>query len=677
MVLSPIEKALQAGFEPLEPYPGNNRTAWLCRHITCGREVSLKLGGIVSGKNPCRYCNGQWIDPDMAVLNMRKAGLEPLEPYTSSKHPWPCRCTNCGNTVTPQYNSVMSNKSGCKYCGRKRGGNTRKIPAELAAAFMLANGLEPLEPYASSNAKWRCKCLDCGREVTTQYTQIKAGHGACRNCAGLFVEPDTAVEVMRTAGYEPLEPYVSSKHKWHCKCLRCGRETFPTYGEAKRGSRCKYCAGKALLPEEAVALMIANDFQPLELYPGAMKPWLCIHLPCGSEVRPRYAHVQQGRRACQKCSKALLAEQLRLNPEVAAEVMREAGLEPLEPYPGNHMPWRCVHVECGTEVTPTRASITQGQSGCRSCAQSKMALKFRTPDDEASSTMRAAGFEPLEPFPGRTNALWECRCLNCERTITPTLSNVKNGAKCIYCQKKRVDPNDAEVMMRRAGLEPLEPYPGKTKLSWKCIHIACGREVTTRYATVSQGNDGCVFCSGARIHEVDAVAMMRDRNLEPLEQFPGTNRRWKCTHLTCGKVVSPTYSNVMSGGTGCKTCSDSTFSYDAPGIIYLMHNADYAAIKIGITTTAARTNRIHEHQRSGWTLFARWDTPTGLDAEIIEEAILRWWRTELHVPVALRPEEMPTGGFTETAFISHVDVDETAFRIEELMLVSGIGLPGA
>jgi len=218
--------------------------------------------------------------------------------------------------------------------------------------------------------------------------------------------------------------------------------------------------------------------------------------------------------------------------------------------------------------------------------------------------------------------------------------------------------------MIRAGLNPLEPFPGRLN-PWKCIHVSCGREVTPLYSTVRSGIGGCVYCSGGRIHPDDATKLFRDAGFEPLEPFPGTEKPWKSTHV-CGRDSSPTYSNVYAGG-GCKFCSNSSFNYDAPGIVYLMLNTDYQALKIGITTKHSRTDRIHDHELKGWSLVKKWDTKTGLNAELIESAILRWWRESLGAPQALTSSQMPSGGHTETAALVYVDQKTTIEVVEALL----------
>ena len=659
------EVALSFGFTPTEGFPGNGKTSWTCIHNSCGKTVEVKLANIKTGKNCCKYCNGQYVDPEFAAEKARAVGLEPLEPYVDSKHKWLCRCLKCGAEVRPQYNTIITKKSGCRFCGSLEGGKKLRISETAAVEVMLNAGYQPLEPYVNSRMHWRSVHLECGREVSPTYGQIKDGNGGCKHCAGLYVDPIAAIEVMRNVGYEPLEPYVNSGHKWKCRCLVCNRTTTPTYDEARVGSRCKYCAKKALLPEDAVSLMRNGGFEPMEEYPGSLEPWMCRHLQCGEITFPRYAHVQQGRRACKKCSSAIIAETLRIDPDIAVAAMRSADLEPIEPYPGtNNKPWRCVHKTCGREVQPRYAAIQQGQGGCKPCHQERLSIKYQTPLNEATMSMQAAGFEPQVSYPGRNHAPWECIHIECGRIVSPTLSNIKNGATCIYCAGKRIDSSDAVAIMERAGLTPLEPFPGRVK-PWRCLHTACGREVNPLYSTVQSGNGGCVYCSGGRIHPDDATKLFREAGFEPIEPFPGTDKPWKSKH-SCGRDVEPTYSNVSAGG-GCKFCSDSSFKYDAPGIVYLMRNSDFQALKIGITTKESRTDRIRDHELKGWSLVQKWNTETGLEAEIIESAVLKWWRKTLGAPIALTSAQMPSGGFTETAALVHVDKATTIEVVESLL----------
>ncbi|MFF5447565.1 RNA polymerase sigma factor [Streptomyces sp. NPDC012888] len=115
------------------------------------------------------------------------------------------------------------------------------ISPEEAADVMRKAGFEPLEPYPGSNAKWRCRCITCGKEVLPRYGTARKGHG-CRYCAGQVVDPEAAATVMRERGLEPIGAYPGATKKWAYTCLTCGHEGATTYHSAKsQASGCIMC----------------------------------------------------------------------------------------------------------------------------------------------------------------------------------------------------------------------------------------------------------------------------------------------------------------------------------------------------------------------------------------------------------------------------------------------------
>lgn len=75
----------------------------------------------------------------------------------------------------------------------------------------------------------------------------------------------------------------------------------------------------------------------------------------------------------------------RLTNAETVPVMRAAGLEPLEDYPGSGVPWLCLCTSCGKEVSPRYKGIKGGQSGCLSCALRKDACPAGHPFDETNT----------------------------------------------------------------------------------------------------------------------------------------------------------------------------------------------------------------------------------------------------------------------------------------------------
>ena len=90
---------------------------------------------------------------------------------------------------------------------------------------------------------------------------------------------------------------------------------------------------------------------------------------------------------------------------------------------------------------------------------------------------------------------------------------------------RRVDPDAAAEVMRAAGLEPLEPYPGR-HVGWHCECTASGAEVTPRYGNVAVRGKGCVACSGNFADPERAARELRNAGATPLEPYPGANKNW-------------------------------------------------------------------------------------------------------------------------------------------------------
>jgi hypothetical protein len=228
----------------------------------------------------------------------------------------------------------------------------------------------------------------------------------------------------------------------------------------------------------------------------------------------------------------------------------------------------------------------------------------------------------------------------------------------------RLTNEAASVVMRAADLEPLVVYPG-SKTSWLCRCTICDREVTPTYSNVKKGG-GCGWCAGQRVDLSEAVAMMRAADLEPLVVYPGAKTPWLCRCMICDREVTPRYNDVKQRRGGCGWCAKYGLDLGAPGIVYLIAHRQLDAAKIGISTTEAKQDRVAAHSNHGWDLVRRWDVATGAEALTIEQEAIGWWRNQCDAPVALTADDMPTGGYTETASLVLVDVDDTIRFINKL-----------
>jgi len=237
---------LKANLKPLVPYR-NVRTKWKCRCLKCKKIIYANYGHVKIGDGGCAWCAGNITNLKNIMLVMKKAKLKPLEPYKNAFTKWKCKCMKCKNVVHPKYNSIQQNKGGCRTCGNQKSSVSQRMPEKEAVKRMLKARLKPIVAYKNNNTKWKSICLKCNRTVFPVLSDISNGHTGCGYCSGNLVDVKEALNLMRNSHLKPLEPYKSSKAKWKCKCLKCRKTVTPKYGDILQGQGgCRYCAIKGI-----------------------------------------------------------------------------------------------------------------------------------------------------------------------------------------------------------------------------------------------------------------------------------------------------------------------------------------------------------------------------------------------------------------------------------------------
>ena len=447
----------KSGALPLEPYSGSNKP-WLCRCLRCKKEITPTFGNVKNnGTHPCAFCSKKKVDPEDAVKMMKQAGLEPLVPYPGSNTRWKCRHIACGEIVFPMQSSIVQGQGGCQKCGYKEAGLKGRVPVKTAIAVMKKAGLTPLVAYKGAGKPWKSKCSKCKQVSSPTYNSIRTGSG-CGVCGGKIVTEELAVKVMMKAKLKPLVPYPGSKRNWKCECLKCKKIVYPNYGDIKQGDGgCKYCGGHFVEPEAAIALMLAANIKPLEPYKDSGTRWKSQCLVCKKNISPTYNTVQQRGSACKYCAKKFM------DPEDAIAIMIQAKLEPLVPYPGSQLAWRCKCLRCNREVQPALTSIQSGGKGCVYCGGKKV------DPDEAFRLMLSAALTPLETYQ-RADKPWRCTCNKCKKLVTPTYSSIRLGqGGCRYCANKGLDYNEPAYLYlmthQNLGAHKVGIANGKTRVN--------------------------------------------------------------------------------------------------------------------------------------------------------------------------------------------------------------------
>lgn len=291
-----VQIMVKANLQPLVPYETAD-TPWKSRCLACSRLVQPRLSAIKAGQNGCGFCSGNFVDINIALEKMKSANLLPLVEYTTNKTKWKSKCLVCGRVVFPTYNQIQRGFGGCAYCGKKL------VDAQEAKEMMLSKGLKPLEEYVKASSQWKCECQVCGKIVTPSYASIRRGNGGCKYCAGMFIEPDKAVALMESVNLKPLVPFKNGHTKWKCQCLICGKIVHQSYNSMQQGyGPCGYCAGKVVDVEEAINVMRSAGLKPLEPYSKALERWRCECENCGKTVYPTYSAIKKGQGGCRFCA---------------------------------------------------------------------------------------------------------------------------------------------------------------------------------------------------------------------------------------------------------------------------------------------------------------------------------------------------------------------------------------
>ncbi|MFC4328368.1 hypothetical protein ACFPC0_11070 [Streptomyces andamanensis] len=220
---------------------------------------------------------------------------------------------------------------------------------------------------------------------------------------------------------------------------------------------------------EAVARLLAAGYTPLEPYPGSTS--IAWRMQCKTCKAERSIRLNSVKRSVCKHERRLLDTH-----EQASIVLAEAGYEPVSPYPGSStLDWQVKCRECGEERTRPLRALRQHPCIHRASPDKQKA--------EAEAEMRSAGFKPLEPYPGIKTASWKTQCVTCGQPRRVRLRDVEAGYRCGH----RGAAGGAEDEAMAAGYEPMEPYPGRAAVMWKTKCVLCGQPRTVNLSMIRAG----------------------------------------------------------------------------------------------------------------------------------------------------------------------------------------------
>lgn len=321
---------------------------------------------------------------------------------------------------------------------------------------------------------------------------------------------------------------------------------------------------------EVAELFQRNHLLLKDSYSNSFTPLKCLCLKCGETTFVRADKVKSKGHICEYCTG------LKGKGQKAEDFVKSIGHKTLAPYPGATKPWKMECGECKKIIRPKFNSLKSGGFGCSYCGHSRAGAKKRKENATmALRDMQKNSLHPLVEFPG-ANKPWKSKCLTCGQITSPRLSGLRQGqGGCKRCginssaKSRMLTPSQAERIAKKKKLKPLEPYSGSNK-KWKCKCLRCGKVSSPYFSNIRDGVYGCGWCAKKLVDPSKAKKIMLKAGLTPLVSYPGSDKGWLCRCNKCGREVTPAYSSIKVGQGGCKWCKSKSPWVDPVEAINLM-----------------------------------------------------------------------------------------------------------
>lgn len=415
---------------------------------------------------------------------------------------------------------------------------------------------------------------------------------------------------------------------------------------------------QTLSQEEVEALFLKQGLKVLEPYVNSRTRIKSKCLGCGKIVHPFYRQIWSGQSGCRDCS----SNKFRLTKEEVSLTLLKVGLNLVGVYKNSKEPVDVRCIKCGTALRVALSSIRNTEEfHCTGCNPKRSFLRKKTFTEseikELNKTFMEYHFELLGNYRS-VNRPVLVKHLTCGTESERSLKSIKTGAGfCKGCTRNRVLTEvEALEVLDAAGFEPIGKFVN-VDTPWKSKCKKCGRILSPTIHTLKGKGSGCAYCNGVRVDPDDAVKFMTSAGYTPLEPYKNNKAKWKSRHEVCGKIVYPMYNSIQSGQGGCSNCADG-YSYFEPSYFYVMENETFASLKIGISNSESRDDRVIVHTKHGWKLIKRIEFENGFLAYEFEQSLLKYLRGFRSIPIHLSKREMPQSGYSETFSMDLITLHE-------------------
>jgi hypothetical protein len=645
----------------------------ICAAVECDRPVFTKKSGLCQSHYLYVRRGGDISRPIRTQLSLEEkigvlaaVGFSPLAEFPGSKEPWLVRCPK-GHECKIRFDRIDSNEQLCDKCRHPSLAQTHPHLKEwwdLDANKELR--FEDLSKGSEQVVVWKCPLGHSPK--ASVYTMTSADGPRCGVCRGRQIV--RGVNDLASQSPEVAALWDSQSNKigadavyygsmqtffWRCsRGHRYERSPFDQRRSILRGADgCRFCRNTAVWEGD-------NDL--LTVAPHLVKDYLRGKNP----VPPSKIGAFTSKKVMWQCSK-------------------------------KHQPWSA----------PVNRR-TRKNTGCAVCARIATEQGFNdalTANPALSAIWSAeenGQIEILANVAQSSAQSFRWKCLEFGHTYSATVINSIRGVSCGVCSGRELlsgfndlgssnlagefDFDRTVADAEELGWSPIELDPAKMKRSerrrvyWRC-RTNSSHSWDTVLSVRFRRESGCPMCAGN-------ILVVGENDLQT--KFPELCTEWSSRNTLLPNEVSassrelvwwvcpvgeghPEYRSVIHNrtgvnSTGCPDCNTGGFETAKSAYLYLIKHTELQALKIGISNSDSRPNRVNVWKQMGWELIQIWEHDYGSAVRNTEQEVLRTFvRGVLNLPPILSKEEMGGSGQKETFDLRPLVVEAVTNQIDQVL----------
>ncbi|PWW20220.1 hypothetical protein DFO73_11634 [Cytobacillus oceanisediminis] len=393
----------------------------------------------------------------------KNVGLKLLsKSYISSKELMDYECLKCGHIDKKSFSKVYYRKQGCKKCGKKKAGVSKRLSINTVREELIKKNLRLLSTdYVKRTEPLEYECIICQKKDKRTYATIIQGEYGCIFCGEVMKRKnllkytiEDAKEIFKQAGLLLTEKeYKNFNEEMSYECIDCGYKDKKSLSVAKVGKGCPKCAGILPLDLNEVRNLFSENQLLLKEneYANARTPMKYLCLVCGYIGDKTVSNLRAGK-GCKKCANIQNANNQRLLYTDVKKIIQGKGWKLVsETYESNRA---TIELRCpaGHEVFMNLNNFNSDK-GCRKCSGlEKPSLDVR------KSVFLNLNLKLLDNEYKNSNTPLTYECQECGYIGYKTYKSAKNGFGCLACSPASAGEEKIANWLIDKGIHHIRQY---------------------------------------------------------------------------------------------------------------------------------------------------------------------------------------------------------------------------